>query len=131
MKLPTALFIAAMCATPTLAQDVSEGQDIYETYCAACHGIDADGRGPMSGIMTIQPTNLKRLTAENDGIFPAERVVRRIDGRDPLVAHGSPMPVFGDFFEGEFSSMQLPNGMPVLASTPVIDLTSYILAIQE
>jgi hypothetical protein len=57
-------------------------------------------------------------------------MVRRIDGRDPLVSHGSPMPVYGHFFEGRQSSVKTKSGQPVLASKPIIDLIAYIETLQ-
>lgn len=86
----------------------------------------------MSGVLTIKPVNLTELAAQNGGSFPLARVVKRIDGRDPLVSHGSPMPVYGDFFEGRFDvPMKTPAGQPVLTSQPVVDLVAYIYHLQR
>ena len=80
----------------------------------------------------IKPVNLTELAAQNGGTFPMERVVKRIDGRDPLVSHGSPMPVYGDFFEGVFDvPIKTPAGQPVLTSRPVVDLVAFITQIQR
>jgi cytochrome c len=118
------------CASPALAQDVDAGQANYERYCAACHGIAADGQGSMQPVLTIPPTDLTQLTKANAGIFPLVRVIKRIDGRDPLVSHGSPMPVYGDFFEGEDMTIKTPAGQPVLTSRPVVDLVTYLQSLQ-
>ncbi|BBU58591.1 hypothetical protein KU6B_48560 [Mameliella alba] len=86
----------------------------------------------MAGVLTIPPTNLTELTIQNGGVFPLARVVQRIDGRDPLVAHGSPMPVFGDFFERSFDvPMKTQAGQPILTSQPVVDLVAYLLELQR
>ena len=58
------------------------------------------------------------------------RVVKRIDGRDPLVSHGSPMPIYGDFFEGEDMTIKTPAGQPVMTSRPVVELVTYIQSLQ-
>ncbi|MDU8928878.1 cytochrome c [Alisedimentitalea sp. MJ-SS2] len=114
------------------AQDAMEGAVLYERHCATCHGLDAKGGGPMAGVLLVPPADLTRLAAsEEGGNFPLLRVVRRIDGRDPLVAHGSPMPVYGDFFEGDDTAMKTASGQPLLTSRPVADLVTYLKEIQQ
>lgn len=116
---------------PVMAQDVEVGRETYERYCASCHGIDAMGHGPMRAVLTLQPRDLTALSRDNDGAFPLERVVKRIDGRDPLVAHGSPMPVYGDFFdEGQGVSIKTDAGQPIMTSQPVVDLVAYLKGLQ-
>jgi mono/diheme cytochrome c family protein len=113
------------------AQDVAEGEDHFARFCATCHGADAKGQGPMASVLVIQPVDLTALSAGNGGVFPTERVVMRIDGRDPLVSHGSPMPVYGPFFEGDDASMKTPAGQPILTSQPIIDLVAYLESLQR
>ena len=124
--------VLALCAATTAgAQDVENGAKIYRTHCATCHGIDAMGDGPMAGALLLRPPNLRALTARNDGVFPVKRVVMRIDGRDPLVCHGSPMPVYGDFFAVDDAPLTAETGQPIMTSTPVIDLVAFLQGLQE
>ena len=116
-------------AVQVAAQDVDTGAELYQHYCATCHGIDATGHGPMAGILVIQPVGLTKLAGE-DGVFPTARVVARIDGRDPLVSHGSPMPVYGPYFDGQDTSMKTPEGQPILTSQPIVDLIAYLETLQ-
>ena len=126
------MVIATLAAVPAFAQDADIGRAHYHAHCATCHGLEGRGDGPMAGVLTIKPPNLKELQADNGGEFPLERVVKRIDGRDPLVAHGSPMPVYGDYFEGAFDvPIKTPAGQPVLTSQPVVDLVAYLREIQR
>lgn len=130
MKIRLALL--CLLAAPAVAQDADIGRAQYYTHCATCHGMEGHGDGPMAGILTIPPTNLTELAASNGGAFPLVRVIQRIDGRDPLVAHGSPMPVFGEYFEGVFDvPMKAPSGQPILTSQPVVDLVAYLKEIQR
>ncbi len=124
------LTMLAALSQPVLAQDVETGAELYQHYCATCHGLDATGHGPMAGVLVIQPTNLKAL-ADADGVFPTARVVARIDGRDPLVSHGSPMPVYGPYFEGNDTAIKTPAGQPILTSKPIADLVEYLKSLQE
>ena len=132
MRRSTACLVAlCLCATPGLAQDTDVGRALYQTHCATCHGGDADGLGPLAPALLLQPTDLTGLAARNDGDFPLERVLRRIDGTDPLVSHGSPMPVYGPFFEGVANTpMKLPTGQPMLVPEPMADLVAYLLTLQ-
>ncbi|WP_370455404.1 cytochrome c [Tateyamaria sp. syn59] len=114
-----------------LAQDVSIGATLYQRHCATCHGVNADGNGPMRPALLLQPPSLTDLATRNDGTFPISRVVSRIDGRDPLVSHGSPMPVYGWYFEGEDTALKAETGQPILTSKPIVDLMAYLESIQE
>jgi mono/diheme cytochrome c family protein len=127
------LFALVLACTPLAAsaQDAAAGEETYLQFCAACHGIEARGNGPMAPILLLQPPNLRTLTARYDGVFPVVRVVTRIDGRDPLVAHGSPMPVYGDFFEGDDTAMKAETGQPIMTSRAIVDLVAYLEGVQE
>lgn len=120
---------ALSMSTQAIAQDIETGAELYQHYCATCHGIDATGHGPMAGVLVIQPVDLTKL-AGDDGVFPTARVVARIDGRDPLVSHGSPMPVYGPYFDGQDTSMKTPEGQPILTSQPIVDLVAFLETLQ-
>ena len=112
------------------AQDAEAGAALYDNYCATCHGLEGRGKGPMAPALLLQPPSLRDLTARY-GVFPTARVVARIDGRDPLVSHGSPMPVYGPFFEGDDTPLKAETGQPIMTSRPIVDLVAYLRAIQE
>lgn len=128
----TGLLLAALAAGPALAQDPDTGAAIYQENCATCHGLEATGNGPMAPVLLVQPSDLTTLTARHGGSFPLMRVVMRIDGRDPLVSHGSDMPVFGEFFEGvQDVALKAETGQPILVSEPVADLVAFLQEIQQ
>ena len=111
--------------------DVATGRALYMTHCATCHGLEADGNGPMAPVLLVQPKSLAALSAQNDRVFPLQRVVARIDGRDPLVSHGSAMPVYGEVFQGDDRAMKTETGQPMLAGGPIVDLVAYLRSIQQ
>ncbi|ABG31656.1 cytochrome C [Roseobacter denitrificans] len=121
----------SICAGAAAAQDVENGAQIYARHCATCHGADAQGGGPMAPVLVLQPPDLTALSARNDGVFPMTRVVMRIDGRDPLVSHGSPMPIYGDFFVGDDLSLRTESGQPILTSPAVADLVAFLQGLQD
>ncbi len=129
-RMSLAALALTLIAGPLAAQDAGEGKALYERHCATCHGLAAKGNGPMAPVLVVQPVDLTRLSAKNGGDFPLVRVVKRIDGRDPLVSHGSPMPVYGDFFEGDDTAMKLSSGQPMMTSRAIADLVAYLVTVQ-
>ena len=113
------------------SQDAGIGAELYLQHCATCHGVALDGKGPMAPALLLQPPALSDLSARHGGTFPMTRVVMRIDGRDPLISHGSPMPVYGPFFDGNDVALKAESGQPIMTSRPVADLVAYLRVIQE
>ncbi|MCZ7675374.1 MAG: cytochrome c [Roseovarius sp.] len=125
------VFAVAMMAEPAAAADIEAGRETYWRYCSSCHGEMAEGNGPMRAVLMVKPADLTVLTANGGGVFPLDRVIRRIDGRDPLVSHGSEMPVYGDFFhEGGRETVEAEDGTRVATSGAVADLLAYLRTIQ-
>ncbi len=135
MRVSLTSLVLAICAVSpnaAAAQDREAGRALFERHCATCHGLDGQGTGPMAPALLIQPTDLTALTEDADGSFPLLRVVMRIDGRDPLVSHGSPMPVYGDFFEGVQSvALKTGAGQPVMMPEAMADLVVYLQSLQR
>ncbi|NSX53612.1 c-type cytochrome [Parasulfitobacter algicola] len=120
-----------LSAMPVLAQNIDEGRQIFLQNCATCHGVSARGDGPMTGALTTQPPDLTQLNANNEGVFPRVRVVFRIDGRDPIMSHGGPMPMFGYMLDGKSAAMDAEDGTPILTSEMMVDIVSYLESIQR
>ena len=75
------------------------GQLIYGRYCAACHGREGKGDGPVAPGLVKKPIDLTALASKNGGKFPYDKIARAIDGRETPRAHGTPdMPVWGEVF---------------------------------
>lgn len=129
----TLTFTLACLAGPVLAEggNANRGEELYQDHCATCHGLEMTGHGPMAGVLLVPPTDLTQLSAQDAGVFPIFRVAQRIDGRDPLVAHGSPMPVYGDFFQGRDVMLKTQAGQPIAMAQPVADLIAYLRAHQN
>lgn len=126
-----ALIVGGGFGAPLWAQDAQEGEALYQNHCADCHGTEVDGNGPLANAMIMKPKNLRLLAAENDGVFPTLKVVMRIDGRDPLVSHGSPMPVYGLYFEGNDTALKTAAGQPIMTSRTIADLVAYLTEQQQ
>jgi mono/diheme cytochrome c family protein len=76
----------------------ADGQGLFKSYCASCHGPVGKGDGPVAKSIKPPPSDLTVLARRNDGTFPADQVRKIIDGRDRAAPHGTQMPVWGDAF---------------------------------
>jgi mono/diheme cytochrome c family protein len=83
------------------AADSDTGARLYLNHCAACHGFEGEGAGPVAGTMRVTVPNLRTLAQRNNGVFPADAVTAYVDGREITAAHGDrQMPIWGDVFRG-------------------------------
>ncbi|PJI84311.1 mono/diheme cytochrome c family protein [Yoonia maricola] len=131
MKPLVVSLILFIIPTFTVAQNTDAGRVLFENHCATCHGNDAQGAGPMSQVLMIPPSDLTQLSAKAGGTFPISYLVAKVDGRVPLLSHGSPMPLFGPFFEGKGVAMRGDDGILIMTSQPIIDLVTYLETLQE
>lgn len=89
--------------TPDLVIRSMAGKDLFEFYCASCHGRDGKGDGHAASALKVPPADLTTLAQRNQGRFPTARVEASIKGEGSLStpAHGSrEMPVWGPIFRG-------------------------------
>jgi hypothetical protein len=94
----------------------------------ACHGIEADGNGPIAPYMTPRPTDLRRIAARRGGVFPHAKIQAWIDGRDPIASHGTrEMPIWGAAFREETELDQLSE---TRVRGRIVLLVQYLESIQ-
>lgn len=78
---------------------VTKGVDLYLRYCAACHGKDGKGDGPVAPALKAAPGDLTVLAQKNGGKFPLGEVRQLLGDRSSTPAHGSQeMPIWGPVF---------------------------------
>lgn len=130
MKVMFTALITAF-SLPLHAQDLDAGKQQFADFCAACHGLEAKGDGPMSGVLLVPPSDLTVLAGESGGEFPINDIVAKIDGRDPLLAHGSEMPVYGWYFEGKGVVIRDENGEHIMTSQPIVDIINWLASNQD
>ena len=72
------------------------GAELFQRFCAACHGPEAHGDGPVANSLSVLVPDLTRLSQRHGDRFPAAEVREIIDGRSVVIAHGTRfMPVWG------------------------------------
>lgn len=131
MKRPPLALLALLLASPALADDPERGRMFYDNHCATCHGTAALGDGPMSAVLSVRPPDLTRLAVQNDGTFPTDRVIRRIDGTHEVLAHGGAMPLFGLLLEGPSDIILAPDGSEIIASEAIVDIAAWLQSVQN
>jgi mono/diheme cytochrome c family protein len=85
---------------PIPVTSAASGEEMFNTYCAVCHGKGGKGDGPAASEFKIPPANLTLLAKNNNGKFPDSYVAQVIEtGPRDAKAHGSKdMPVWGTLF---------------------------------
>lgn len=109
---------------PAPVTSAGSGEEMFNTYCAVCHGKSGKGDGPAASAFKIPPANLTRLAANNNGKFPSDHVAEtiRVGPRDAK-AHGSrDMPVWGNVFAAMGDKAQVEQR--------IHNLTGYIETLQ-
>ncbi len=99
-----------------------KGPDLFRAHCAACHGSDGKGAGPMASALKAKVPDLTVLAKNNGGQFPSARVRKVTMGDDVLLSHGSrEMPIWGPVFhqieeDQDFGNVRLENLVKYLES---------------
>jgi mono/diheme cytochrome c family protein len=143
LKLISLIAILAMIATLAVAQQAppqgapsvrhvpinntpsNSGKDMYNSYCAVCHGKDGKGSGPAATAMKTPPSNLTLLAKNNGGKYPASHVAAVIRGQAANPSHGSEdMPVWGPLFSS------ISQGHETQVQQRISNLVTYVDGLQ-
>ena len=128
----TATFALLMSSGTAFAQEQAYGKAEYINSCAACHGPDAKGDGPMADVLMRRPPDLTVLAEKNGGEFPYNKVFAVIDGRFIVPGHGErDMPIWGRQFFEEDAKAYGPNGGEIVAQERIHELTNYLGSLQK
>jgi mono/diheme cytochrome c family protein len=130
----TAAAGALLCAAPQDKSGIkmippsntsaSSGAEMFNTYCAVCHGKSGKGDGPAAASLKATPGDLTQIAKQNQGKFPDLKVRQAISLDVHIGAHGDrEMPIWGPVFK----SM---DGGDSVWRLRVQNLTDYLHSIQ-
>jgi len=107
-------------------RQLMDGEELFRSYCAACHGADGKGRGPAAFALKTPPADLTVIAKRSGGRFPHARIARYVENGDPSIpAHGSKeMPVWGP----NFAALAPGSNKPI--NERVDAVVAYIESIQ-
>jgi len=125
-----AVYATGARANPAQDQDqlpanyVPSGGQIYKQYCAACHGPNAKGNGPVKTMLRKPAPDLTTLAKRHGGKFPYAYVVGVLRFGPGVPSHGSgSMPMWGPLFEYYYNQSS--------AQQRVQNLCDYLASLQE
>jgi len=105
---------------------VPSGKQMFKQYCAACHGLNAKGRGPARAALKIPAADLTTLAQRHGGEFPVEYVTNVLQFGPGVAAHGSSdMPTWGPIFQ------YLENYNQAAVQKRIKNLCDYLSTLQQ
>ncbi|HEV2485188.1 MAG TPA: c-type cytochrome [Terracidiphilus sp.] len=114
---------------PIQQTSTASRQQMYTSYCAACHGTNGTGNGPAASALKVPPTDLTMLSRKNGGVLPANHLnaVLKFGVENP--AHGSAeMPTWGNMMLSLHKGSANPD---VQVRQRIANLTEYLRTIQK
>lgn len=82
----TAAFSLGVAQQPTITikpvpihpTSVASAEQMYTSYCTACHGVNGNGNGPAAPALKVRLNDLSTLSQRNNGSFPEAKVMSAI-----------------------------------------------------
>ncbi|SFG53344.1 Cytochrome C oxidase, cbb3-type, subunit III [Palleronia marisminoris] len=125
------LLLTTGCVAPTIGDDAATtptGEQVYQTQCAACHGAEGRGDGPLAQRLDRRPADLTQL-ADGDA-FPRAHIMGYVDGyfRDDA---GQVMPQFGpEMAAGQLVPYDIGDGILTPTPAALIRVADYVESLQ-
>ena len=107
------------------------GERAYNESCGTCHGVGGSGDSIMNDYLTQPAPSLTGLSKANGGVFPMAKIVKIIDGRQDVRAHGSSMPVWGSVFREPLQGEIRPDVAELVTKGRILALAEYIESLQK
>ncbi len=115
--LSVGFLLPAVVAAQSDDEAIRKGAAHFRIFCVNCHGMKADGNGPLARILKIQPADLTTLKQSlPEGMTVQERVFRAVDGRHKV---------------GEGQQRNMPVFTDNLKFNTVIEIARFVEAIQK
>jgi mono/diheme cytochrome c family protein len=103
----------------------ANGKQMFNNYCASCHGLEGKGNGPVAPTLKMPPADLTALSKNNHGVFPEEHVISVLQYGTAVPSHGTAdMPIWGPVL----GKMEKPS--PQVQKLRVSNLVRYLETLQ-
>ncbi len=111
---------------------VFKGKVTFRIYCSNCHGEEGRGDGNLAELLSVQPADLTAIARANNGVFPTERIISLVDGRETARGHGlKEMPIWGDAFQRSLQPSWTDETDDERAQRKIEEVVAYVESIQE
>ncbi|MBW7056267.1 cytochrome c [Paracoccus bogoriensis] len=130
LTLGAGLGLAALVAACAPEAGPGGARADFAAYCAACHGNDGRGGGPLAEGMEPVPADVTLITRRNGGVFPKAQVMGHIAGYT-MGRSESPMPQFSDLLEGPQVMFDDGSGQTVPTPARLVALADYVQSLQR
>ena len=115
-----------------LAKQERVGKSEFRESCAACHGLDGRGDGPVAKYLNAKIPDLTQLARSRGGKFPVQELYQIIDGRQTKGIHGDrAMPIWGDRYKVTATKEFGGYGAETAVRDRIVKLVEYLRTIQK
>lgn len=127
------LGLLVLGCTGNLQPDVSReaGQAIFADNCAACHGADGTGNGPLAAELATNPANLAKIAQRRDGVWPRLEIMAIVDGYAKRTQPREDMPIIVGLTEGPMVDYDTGNGVITPTPARLVAVVEYLESIQS
>ena len=111
---------------PITPHPVDAGKEMYNSYCASCHGLDGKGYGPAAPALSKGVPDLTLLAAQNRGQYPKYKVTTALSkfSESHYLGARSEMP---DWYKAFVS---LDRSCPFKAHVRAMSISKHIQTLQ-
>lgn len=106
------------------------GAALFRQNCVVCHGVSGVGDGAMARDLPVPPANLRTLSVDNGGVFPATQVMAAIYGYRGKGAEAL-MPEFGPILDSPTVIWTSPSGQQIATPSALVALANYLETLQD
>ncbi len=122
-----ALSILEACTDKSEKAAIAEGRELFLSYCAICHGENADGKGSMAGLLSTPPLDLRKIAQRRNGQFPEDEIARIIATAERVPGHSlGEMPAWWETFK---KAEHIDD--PAVVRQKIEHIVAYLKTIQE
>jgi len=112
-------------STPLNRTSPANGKQMFNNYCASCHGLSGKGNGPAASALKMPPADLTALSKNNHGVFPEAHVISVLQYGKTIPSHGTAeMPIWGPVL----GKMERPS--PQVQKLRISNLVRYLETLQ-
>lgn len=120
--------------TGTASRDtasIETGRTLFAEDCAACHGPEAKGNGPLAAELETQPADLTKIASRRNGVWPMLEIMSIVDGYSKRTNPRDDMPIIVGLTEGPMVDFDSGNGITQQVPARLVAVVEYLESIQS